>query len=164
MNLFLKNKKGFTLVELLIVIVIIMLITVFVYLSLFRRKGFSELYSTRDQIVALLREAQNNAISQNKDSEWGVYFSNLTSTSSFYSLFYGTIYSTSTSLKKYNLPTSVQYNTSTIPTGSSLTIYFNKITGISSTSTSIILNFNLSNQTIASSTININQSGLISFN
>jgi prepilin-type N-terminal cleavage/methylation domain-containing protein len=164
MNLFLKNKKGFTLTELLIVIVIIMLIIVFVYLSLFRRKGFSELYSTRDQIVALLREAQNNAISQKQDSEWGVYFSNLTSTSPFYSLFYGTTYSTSTSLKKYNLPTSVKYNTSTIPTGSSLTIYFNKITGMPSTSTSIILNFNLSNQTIASSTININQSGLISFN
>jgi prepilin-type N-terminal cleavage/methylation domain-containing protein len=164
MNLFLKNKKGFTLAELLIVIVIIMLITVFIYLNLFRRKGFNELYSTRDQIVALLREAQNNAIFQKQDSEWGVYFLNSTSTSPSYSLFYGITYSTSTSLKKYNLPTSVEYDTSTIASGNSLTIYFNKTTGLPSTSTSIILNFNFGNQIIASSTININQSGLISFN
>jgi len=163
MNLFLKNKKGFTLVELLIVIVIIILITVFVYLNLFRKKGFNELYSTRDQIVALLREAQNNSIFQKQDSEWGIYFSNSTSVSPFYSLFYGTTYQTSTSLKRFNLPLNVKYDTSSIDLGSSLTVYFNKITGIPSTSTSIILNFNLSNQIIASSTININQNGLISF-
>jgi prepilin-type N-terminal cleavage/methylation domain-containing protein len=161
MNLFfLKNKKGFTLAELLIVIVIIMLIIVFVYLSLFRRKGVSELYSTRDQMIALLREAQNNAISQKQDSEWGVYFSNLTSTPPFYSLFYGTTYSTSTSLKKYNLPNNVRYATI-----EEATVYFNKITGLPQTSTtiSILLEYYVG-QVITSTTVNISPNGLISFN
>jgi len=161
MNLFLKNKKGFTLTELLIVIVIIMLIIVFVYLSLFRRKGFSELYLTRDQIVALLREAQNNAISQKQDSEWGVYFYNSSTSPSFFSLFYGTSYSASRVIKKYNLPNSIRYKTELIPLD--LTVYFNKIIGTPSTSTQIVLEYYIG-QVLASSTINISQNGLISFN
>jgi prepilin-type N-terminal cleavage/methylation domain-containing protein len=163
MNFFIQNKKGFTLAELLISVAIIMLIAFVVSLNLFRRKGFNELYSARDQIVALLRESQGNAISNNKDSEWGVYFLNSTSTPPFYALFYGTTYLTSNSLKRYNLPANVKYNTSTIALGNSLTIYFNKKTGIPSTSTSIILNLDINNQTIASSTISVNQNGLISF-
>ena len=154
-------KKGFTLAELLVVIAIIIIVLLVIYSNFYKRKGYSELDSTTKQIVALLREAQSNAMAQNKDLEWGVYFEN-TSTS-FYALFNTTSYSTTTSVKRYFLPSSVRYSPSIIPLGGNLMVYFNKGTGLPSTSTSIVLELYVSGQVLSSSTIRVNSSGLISY-
>jgi len=154
-------KKGFTLAELLVVIAIIIVLFLVIYSNFYKRKGYSELDFTTKQIVALLREAQNNAIAQNKDLEWGVYFES-TSTS-FYALFNTTSYSTTTSVKRYSLPLSVRYSPSIIPLGGNLMVYFNKGTGLPSTSTSIVLELYVSGQVLSSSTIRVNSSGLISY-
>jgi prepilin-type N-terminal cleavage/methylation domain-containing protein len=152
-------NKGFSLVELLMVIVIIFVFVGLTFALLFSRKSKTTLDLTTKQIVAFLREAQNRSIAQEKDANWGVVFVNNTSTPSFYGIFYS---STSTLVKKNNLPDEIKYSSSTIPEGSYFAITFNKITGAPSTSTIIYLYSTPSSQ--ITSSISINISGIIDYN
>ncbi len=153
-------KKGFSLIELLVVIVIIFVLTTIGFMMLFPRKAKTTLSLTTNQIVAFLREAQNRSISQEKDATWGVYFQNNTSTPSFYAVFYN---STSTIVKKNNLPNEIVYDSSTIPIGGSLIVTFNKINGGASTNTIIYLYTNTP-YFLATSSVSVNISGVIDYN
>ncbi|MGC8775799.1 MAG: pilus assembly FimT family protein [Minisyncoccia bacterium] len=163
-----KNiSKGFTIIEILVVIVLTIIIALIIFPNFYNKKNKSSLDLTTRQIAAILNEARNKAIAQSEDNYWGVYFENSTSTTPFYALFKSTIYSTSTALKRYTLPSLIVYNPSSIPLGSSTTVIFNKISGtvqnITSTKT-IYLNLLQGNSIIATSSIIINISGLIDYN
>lgn len=158
-------KKGFSLIELLIVIALIMILILVIFSNFYKRKSTLDLDLTTKQIASILNEARSRAISQDKDSQWGVHFENSTSTQPFYALFYSN-YSTSTIIKKYNLPNFIYYDTAYLPLGVSFNMIFKKISGeamLDQAKDTIKLNLIQNGIVTASSSININQVGRISY-
>ncbi|XOB40223.1 MAG: Tfp pilus assembly protein FimT/FimU [Candidatus Nealsonbacteria bacterium] len=73
-----QNKLGFSLVELLIIIGIVIIAASLVIpsFSVFRKE--SGLINNAEEIINILRLAQNKTLASEKDSQWGVYFSTST--------------------------------------------------------------------------------------
>lgn len=156
-------RRGFSLVEIIIVIAIVTIFVAVIFSNFYNRRSYSNLKLTTHQIVSILQEARNKSIYRYQSNDWGVYFSNSTSVDPFYSLFYS-YYSTSTTIKKYNLPVGISYSTSTIPLGGSSTIIFSQISGAASTSTKIDLISLSGANVVATSSIYINLNGIIDYN
>jgi type II secretory pathway pseudopilin PulG len=158
-------KRGFTAVELLIMLGFVVVLGIVIMPALLGRRSRIELDNTTRQIGSLLREAQSRSMAQASSTSWGVRFENSTTTAPFYALF-ATSYSTGTVIGYYRLPATVRFATSSIAQGSFLEIIFAQNTGLPSTSTSIILELRGGSgggPAIASSTVNVNTNGLISF-
>ena len=157
-------KKGFTLVEIVIVLALMIAVGAVVFSNLGTRKADTDLIATDQQIGSLLHVAESNALAQQSDAAWGVYFSNVTSatTTPFYALF-TTSYSTSTIVgSPYLLPSTVSFTTSTLASGATTSVIFSSISGTASASMTIGLY--MPKQTAAfSSTISIASSGSISY-
>ena len=155
-------KKGFTLVELIVVIALIIASGAVVFANLAGRRSTTDLTAATQQIGVLLRQAQSDAVEQESDVAWGVHFANPTGTAPFYALF-TTSYSAGTVVgTPYLLPTTVAYTTSTLAPGATLDVIFSPISGAPSTSTSIGLY--MPGQSAAfSSAISISPSGEISY-
>jgi len=155
-------KRGFTLIELIVVFGIILAISVVSFSILANRKTSTDLTATTQQVVGLLRQAQSDAMAQEGDVPLGVHFSNATNTTPFYALF-TTSYSTTTTVGgPYQLPPTVAYRTTTLASGATLDIIFSPISGFSSVSTSI--GFYMPKQSTAfSSTISVASSGSVSY-
>jgi prepilin-type N-terminal cleavage/methylation domain-containing protein len=153
------SRNGFTFAEMLVVVGIITLIAVVTFLNLSGRRGVTDLNNSKKQIGALLREAQSRSVSRDDDMRWGVHFENSTGTSPFYALFSG-VYSSTNTISYYRLPSMVGYITSTLAIGSHKEIVFEKLSGIT-TSTSIAV-YLISNP-ISSTTISIASSGALSY-
>lgn len=133
-----KGIDGFTLIEMMIVVGIIVVIGAVIGISLVGRRATTELTSTTQEMVALLREAQSDSMAQSQGASWGVHFANTTNTTPFFALF-KTSYSTSTTVGYYTLPATVQYATTSLAQGNTLDITFAQITGIPSATASITL-------------------------
>jgi type II secretory pathway pseudopilin PulG len=160
-------RKGFTLVELILVLGIMIAIGAIVFASLASRRSEADLAATTQQVATLLRQAQSDAVEQQNGAvagssiAWGVHFSNATNTVPFYALFTGS-YSATATVNYYPLPTTLAYQTSTLASGATLDVIFSPITGASSVSTSI--GFYMPKQNTAfSSTISIASSGQVSY-
>ncbi len=67
-------KKGFTLIEAIIVISIITLLVGLTSLSMVNFGKSSEIDSGRTMVVQALREAQSNSLANLGDNPWGVHF------------------------------------------------------------------------------------------
>lgn len=149
--------KAFTLIEMLIVISITIVLTVFGVININTQAKKRLLDSTTQEIVSYLRYAQQKSIAEESGLMWGVHFENATSSPDFYALFPGESYSEAAEMKF--LPQGVEF---TIPSiGQSIDVIFNKFTGInlSESDQSISLKIN----TGASSTITINAGGVVSY-
>jgi type II secretory pathway pseudopilin PulG len=161
-------RKGFTLVELLVVFGVMIALGAVVFATLASRRTNADLTATTEQIATLLRQAQSDAIAQQNGAvqgvsvSWGVHFSNSTSVVPFYALFTGAAYSATGTVGYYPLPLTVAYQTSTLATGATLDIVFAPIAGTASASTSIKL-YMPKQSTIFSSTISVASSGEISY-
>lgn len=155
------RRKGFTLVELMIVAVFVVIIGLISLTGLLGRSGKADLENTTEQIASLLREARARSVSQTSSTIWGVHFGNSSATSPFFALF-SQSYGASTTIGYYRLPTSLIYGTSTIPIDSSLDITFSQISGQASASTSITV-YSAGRGISLSSTINVASSGAVSF-
>ena len=159
-------RKGFTLVELILVFGIMIALGAVVFANLAGKQNNTDLTSTTQRVATLLRQAQNDAVVQQNVSgqgsgvSWGVHFSN-TSPSPFYVLFSGS-YSVSSTVGYYTLPPTVAYRTSTLASGATLDVIFSPITGAASPSTSIGFYMPKEN-TAFSSTISIASSGAINY-
>jgi len=130
------NQRGFTLMEVLVVVAIIIILSVVTVLSLSGKKSSNDLSSTVSQVTALLNEAQSRSASQMNNVSWGVHFANATNTAPFYAIF-SSSYSQTTTAGYYRLPPDVAYLSSTLAQGTSLDILFSQISGMSSVSTTI---------------------------
>ena len=154
------RKKGFTLVEILIVVAITVIIGTLLYMNLGSKKNRTVFDGVVRQAVSTLREAQNKSITQSSSSGWGVHFDNAAAPS--FSLFYGSSYSTTTSVSVVKLPVGINY--ANIASGSSQDATFAQLSGMPSSSGPIILQYTAGGGVFASTTIIINTStGLISF-
>lgn len=157
-----SNKKGTTLVELLIVVAIISVISIVSLLSLLGRSVQTDLNNVTEQMASLLREARSRSVSQASSTSWGVHFDNSTTTAPFYTLFFSQTYSSSTTIGYYKLPSGIAYATSSISSGSSVDITFAQLSGQASSSASVKIY--ISSKGIAnSSTISVASSGAVSF-
>jgi prepilin-type N-terminal cleavage/methylation domain-containing protein len=154
-------RKGFTMIELLTVMALIVVIGIITYANVGGFKNAKDLTATTQQAATLLRQAQTDAMNQESDAPWGVYFANSTGTPPFYALF-TTSYGTGTIVSgPYPLPSTVVYTTSTLAVGATTSVIFSPISGMSSASTSI--GFRMLQNATLSSTIRIASSGEVSF-
>jgi prepilin-type N-terminal cleavage/methylation domain-containing protein len=154
------RRAGFSLIELLTVMGIIVILGGVVLVSLTRRRNTVELNTTTQKVASLLREAQSRSVNQASSSAWGVHFDNTVATQGFYALFSGT-YSTSSRDTDYGLPTSLHLATSSVAVGSSAEVTFAQISGLATGSTTIGLY--MVNTPVNSTTITISSSGAVSY-
>ncbi len=153
-------RKGFTLMELIIVFGIIVAVSAWLFADLGGARNNADLTSTTQEVVTILRRAQSDAMAQASDAAWGVHFENATATAPFYALFTGT-YAASTTVDRYMLPPTVAYETSTLASGASLDVIFSPLTGAASVSTTIGL-FMPRESAAFSSTVSVASSGVVS--
>lgn len=97
MNKILKKRfeRGFTLVELLIVMAIMAVLTTIVFSSFLSFRDSQALSKDTDNIVSMLRQAREQTLSSKNSSVYGVHFSATSTT-----LFVGNTYSISTTTNK----------------------------------------------------------------
>ena len=73
------SARGFTLIELVVVIGIMIAIGGVVVVNLAGRKSKTDLTDATKQIAALVRQAQSDSMSQEGGVKWGIVFSNASS-------------------------------------------------------------------------------------
>ncbi len=157
-----RRRSGFSMIEILIVVAFTLVLAGTLAFNLVGYRNRTNLDSAAKQISALLRTAQSRSAAQESSAAWGVYLENSAAAPPFYALFRGT-YSSSTTEGRYTLPAAVNYSTSSIAEGSSLEVTFAPISGAPSAAVSITLNLSAGGSIIATSTITVSSSGLVSF-
>ncbi len=167
----LNSNTGFTLIELLITVAIVGVISIIGVVNFLGYRQRQDVNLTAQEIISVLREAQNKSISQEASStasqtatsteQWGVFFQNATSTADldYYDLFWGASYSESNISSRKTLRSSVQFDTPL--TGIATSTVFNPMTGLPVASTTIKISL-ISNASI-SSTIVVNDNGKIEY-
>ena len=128
--------KAFTLIELLIVIGITAIMAVFLIMSPLSFRSRQDLNLTVLEMTAVLRNAQDNSISQESGSVWGIYFDN-TNDSGFYDFFSGSDYSSINIVSRSSLRSNIKFIQPAI--GASSTVIFSAVSGLPVASTTIII-------------------------
>jgi prepilin-type N-terminal cleavage/methylation domain-containing protein len=155
-------RKGFTLLEVVMVVAIIALLGMAAVLSLSRSKSSTSLTLTVAEVGALLREAESRSVTDAQGAPWGVYFSNATNTAPFYALFSSSSYSTTTRVGYYRLPVGVVYATNTIAVGATTSILFQPISGLP-VATATIGFLSTSQKSLASSSVSVSSAGTVTY-
>ena len=145
----------------MIVVVIFVAVGVITLPFFFGSKSQSDLAAATQQIVASLRESQSHAMTQMNNVPWGVHFANPTNGTPYFAIYSGTNYSPNASQSNYRLPSSIVFDSSTVPAGSSTNVAFNLISGGAGSST--VIRIYVLSQPSISSTITIAASGAVSF-
>lgn len=149
--------KGFTLLELLIIMGILTTVAVISGINLSNYYSRQNLTSAANEIVAILRQAQNNSLSQESGDQWGVHFLNATTTQGLVQLFRGSSFTSGILVNSQALPAGVQFVYPAL--GSSTDVIFSKVTGYPNASTSIFVA--LKNNPAVSYAITINEVGRV---
>ncbi len=152
----LNSNKGFTLIELIITTTIVIALTIGASISILSYKNNQDISLEANEIVAALRGAQNNSLSREGGTQWGVYFENTTS-SAFYVIFSGSAYSATTTYTKKVLPSNVQFNKPAIASSSS--VVFSPITGMPNAA--LLIQISLINNPDVARTITVDANGVI---
>jgi len=120
-------KYGFTLIETLVVIGILITIAVFSFPALYTSQKDAELNNSAQEISSLLRLAREKTLSSDNLSEWGIYFSTTTSPHQ-YILFKGNSFAQRDPSfdETKELPQSIEFSSSTLENNE---VVFKKITG-----------------------------------
>ncbi len=125
--------------------------------SFFSFYAQNNLNLTVNEIIFLLRNAQNRSITQENGSNWGVHFENPSGQNDFYALFQGAAYSSGNTVLRANLRPAVQFNNPS--SGASKDIIFNPISGLPTASATVIIS--LKSDSSGAKTIIINANGQI---
>ena len=150
-----ENERGFTLIEIMIVLAITTMLGAVVFANLPGIRRERQIDLERDKIIAALQDARGRSIVQEDGLQWNVYFENAAE-SDFYALFSGTNYGTGTTTEMIYLPSSIEFNT---PSATS-TVSFSTRTGASASTTIIIVR---TDNQAASRTITVNGNGTIDY-
>lgn len=122
-----NSSSGFTLIEILVVIAILVIVSAVGFFAFTSYKGSKNVELTMDELAAVIRDIQKRSITQQDGKQWGIRFSNSTSTTHAYEVFSGASYSTSTVERTYSLKRNVEF---TNPSdGSSIDAIFSAIGG-----------------------------------
>lgn len=156
-----SRRKGFTLVELVVVGTFTVILGVVAVVSLFGWREQKELNATARQIATVLREAGSRAMVQSRGTVWGVHFDNTDPSQPYYALFFGSTYDPSNRISYHRLPSSIRFDADTLGTGTDKDIIFNQITGKPSENFSVRIS--LGKEDEGSSTIQVNDIGAITF-
>lgn len=156
-----KKNKGFTLVEILVVVAILSFLAVIVLSDFFSFKKKSDLNNNVQEFVSVLKLAQNKTLSSENYYKYGVYI-NTGVTPNQYSLFAGDSYATkiSGSEKIYYLQDTLEFYG--ISLGGGNEIVFNKLNGAVEQSGSVVIR--VKTDTSKNKTVYIAGSGAISLN
>jgi len=150
--------KGFTLIEILITMAILVILAVFGSVNLLNYYSRQGLRVSVNNIIMMLQEARTDSQQgadgngDGQSDQWGIRLENITS--SAVKIFYNT---TSTVNRVYNLEAGVQFIDPSA--GQAKEIIFSKITGYPNTTTSVIVA--LKNNPTASSTISVDALGRV---
>ncbi len=150
-------KKSFTLIEILIVVAVTAVLATVGFVSFAGFHARNNLNLTVNEIISLLRNAQNRSITQENGSNWGVHFENPSNQDDFYALFQGVAYSSGNTVLRANLRPAVQFNNPS--SGASKDIVFNPISGLPTASATVIIS--LKSDYSSAKTIIINANGQI---
>ncbi|MFH1188787.1 MAG: GspH/FimT family protein [bacterium] len=153
-------QRGFTLVELLIVVVIMVVIGTAGIVKLLRTHRVNALKVEANHIVAELRLTINRAEAQENSSQWGIHFENPGGGDDFYQVWYGSDYTSGIKEELIYLPATVVFSGDLVTSGSSKDIVFEKATGLPTTAETITIQSMGSSNIIA---ISINSYGKIDF-
>lgn len=154
-----QKNSGFTLVELLIMLGILIVITATAVPAYRRFQKETDLTNSVEEIMNILRIAQSKTLASEGDSQWGVYFSTI-STPHEYTLFKGTDYASRnvSSDKKYDVPSLVEIYEIDLA-GANQEIVFDRLTGMTEQYGQISLK--LKENVLETKTIIIENSGQI---
>jgi len=151
--------KSFTIVEVLITMGILFLILSSSILFFGGPNLDIVLKDEAYRIETTLRSARYRSLIKEKDSNWGVYFSNLREFKPFYSIFYGDSYLETKSEGKKNLDNALFFN---IPTsGTTSVILFEELTGNLKNATSFEVEIRIKKMPNVGKKIKVNQVGAI---
>lgn len=149
------NTKGFTLIEILVVLGISIILATGGFLGLWNLKKHQALRLSAEGMVAFLRDAQQKSVNQEGGFGWGVHFDNSASGRDSYWRFSGT--DSLGAVDKVVLPAGVEI---TDPiSGTSKNVIFAKISGLPDSPTEVKLN--LSNDASVFRVVKINAQGTI---
>lgn len=154
----LDYKKGFTLVELLVVIGLIIATSAVSFIFILNYRQMRDVQFTIQEITTILRSAQNRSVSQEEGSRWGVHFEN-SPTGGFFNLFRGAEYENSSITATTSLRSTIQFNTP--GTNNNLNVIFSPISGLPNASATVIIS--LVSDANTSSSVTINSNGEISY-
>lgn len=147
--------KGFSLIELIVVITIIIISAAAVQVSLVSFQKQSDLTTLTQNILSILRKAQSNSIESKNFSSHGVYFE-----SQAYTLFQGTNYNVSSPInERYAVPSRLEIYAINLVGGDN-SVVFERIDGRTVNAGNI--QFRVKADPSASSTITIEPSGNVS--
>ncbi len=152
------NQRGFSLIELVAVVGIAMVLGTVAFIYVGGRQGTSELDASVSQIVASLRQAQQNALASASSTPWGVHFDNTTSTTAYFALYASSTWSPAAEVSRASLSSRISYDTSSLDVGQTRDVLFEQGTGRVATTTSIVVRVNTSDRAYQ---IDISPSGLV---
>jgi type II secretory pathway pseudopilin PulG len=155
-----QRIRGFTIVEVFIVIGIVILIVSVAVPSLVNRSVVKDLENTATQLQSTLRSTQASAMQQRKSGStvWGLYFNN-DATAPYYAQFTGSAYSTSAETGRYKLPSTVMFATGSIPLNGTTSVTFSPLTGYPNASKTFTIQ--LRRYPAQSTTIEVTAYGLV---
>lgn len=151
------SRKGFSLIELLIVSALTVVLGTATFYLVSNRQGTSELQASATQAVSALRTAQQNALSAASSTAWGVRFDNTTSTAPRFVMFASSSYSLAAETMQYPMSSRLSFDPGTIPPGTVKDVVFGLRNGTTA-STSIMMRVTGRDKAYL---ININATGLV---
>ena len=151
-----KNNRGISLIELLVVVAILIILTVLSFRAFVFFQKESDLTNYTEEIINTLRLARNKTLSSEESSNYGVHFE-----TNKYVLFKGRDYNPSaTDNRVYNLSPRMEIYDISLSGGGS-DVVFEKILG--NTSQSGTVSLRLKNDLTKTNTISISSNGQIAF-
>ena len=144
--------RGFTLLELLVVLAILVLLGTLALKPLATFRAKEALDASVTQVLSILHEARESTLASKDDTVYGVHFESLRVV-----LFAGATYSEGAQTnKEYELPSSVEISTINIVGGSN--VVFERLTGETSNTGEVVLSG--VNYDVGERTITIKSTGL----